>query len=341
VRDFPGYRRRFRTAESGKEASWGTLSFVRVAGRLHFDADMIDLHRILCPVDFSEPSLRALRHASALAGWYQSALTALYVNPALPMEAVGDVGTFAVGSTAVLEAARSTRIVSDLRNFVSRAVRDQTVDVEVEEETGTADVIVARASSLPADLIVMGTHGRTGIERLLVGSVAERVLRTASCPVMVVPPHDAVPTETVSFKHIVCAVDFSASSLAALRWAVSLAKETDAHLWLLHTIEVPPELRVSTVVTDEEVAELNASARADALSRLRSLIPPQAAEFCSIETATAAGEAAHAILQFAAEHKADLVVMGAQGHGAIDRLIFGSKTRDVIGGATCPVLTVR
>jgi nucleotide-binding universal stress UspA family protein len=95
------------------------------------------------------------------------------------------------------------------------------------------------------------------------------------------------------------------------------------------------------VVTDEEIDELNASARADALSRLRSLIPEQAAGFCSIETATATGEAAHAILRFAAEHDADLIVMGAQGHRAVDRFIFGSKTRDVIGGATCPVLTVR
>jgi nucleotide-binding universal stress UspA family protein len=301
---------------------------------------MIDLHRILCPVDFSEPSLRALRHASAFAGWYESALTALYVNPTLAIEAGGDIGTFAVGSTAVLEA-RSAAVMQDLRDFVRRAVSDRTVVVELEDGPGIADVIVARAGSLPADLIVMGTHGRRGIERLLIGSVAERVLRTAACPVMVVPPHDVVPTETISFKHLVCAVDFSDSSLAALRWALSLAEEADAHLWLLHTIEVPPELRVSTVVTDKEVAGLNAKARADALNQLRSLVPGEAVEFCSVETATASGEAAHAILTFAEDHGADLIVMGAQGHSAVDRFIFGSKTRDVIGGARCPVLTVR
>ena len=312
-----------------------------MAVHLHCDEDMIDdLHRILCPVDFSEPSLRALRHATALAGWYESALTALHVNPTLPIDAGRDIGAFAVGSTAVLEA-RSTAAIHDLRGFVNRGASDRAVDIEMEDGPGIADVIVARASSLPANLIVMGTHGRTGIKRLLVGSVAERVLRTAPCPVMVVPPHDVVPTETVSFRHIVCAIDISDSSLAALRWALSLAQETDAHLWLLHTIEVPPELRASTVVTDEEVDELNESARADAINRLRSLIPPRAAGFCSIDTATATGEAAHAILRFAAWHAADLIVMGAQGHGAIDRLIFGSKTRDVIGGAICPVLTVR
>lgn len=304
-------------------------------------AVMIEIRRILCPVDFSELSLRALRHASTLAGWYQSALTALYVDTTPPIEDAADVGAFAVAPTAVLEAARSTRVVDDLHGFVARVLDGRGVDVEVEDARGVADAIVRRAVTLGADLLVMGTHGRTGVNRWFAGSVAERVLRNAPCPVMVVPPHDAVPTSTVAFKHVVAAIDFSESSLAALQWALSLAEEADAHLWLLHTIEVPPELRVSAVITDNEIDELNASARADALSRLRSLIPEQAAPFCSIETATAAGEAAHAILKFAAEHEADLIVMGVQGHGAVDRFIFGSKTRDVIGGAPCPVLTVR
>ena len=304
------------------------------------ETNMLEIRRILCPVDFSESSLRALRHASTLASWYESALTALYVDASLPIANGADVGSFGVAPTAVLEVA-STRAVEDLRGFAARVLDDRHVDVEVEQGTGIADAIVGRAQTLAADLIVMGTHGRTGIKRLFAGSVAERVLRSAPCPVIVVPPHDAVPPSTVSFKHIVCAIDFSESSLAGLRWALSLAEEADARLWLLHTIEVPPELLASTVVTDQEIDELNASARADPLGRLRSSVPQQAAGYCSIETVTATGEAAHAVLRFAAEHQADLIVMGAQGHGAIDRLIFGSKTRDVIGSATCPVLTVR
>lgn len=166
---------------------------MRMVNRLHVDEDMIDLHRILCPVDFSEPSLRALRHASAFAGWYEAALTALYVKPTLPIEARGDLGTFAVGSTAVLEE-RSTAVMQELRGFVKRAASDQAVDVELEEETRIADAIVARATSLPADLIVMGTHGRTAMSQLLVGSVAERVVRTAPCPVLTVrrPEHEFV-----------------------------------------------------------------------------------------------------------------------------------------------------
>ena len=330
------------SARSGRARTKRTTLAINSRGRvIALVGVMIEIGRILCPVDFSEPSLRALQQASTLARWYQSALTALYVDTALPVGGGGDVGAFAVAPTAVLEAARSTRIVDDLRGFVRRVVHGSGVDVEVEEARDVADAILRRAVTLGADLIVMGTHGRTGINRWFVGSVAERVLRRAASPVMVVPPHDKVPTSTVAFKHILCAIDFSDSSLAALRWALSLAEEADAHLWLLHTIEVPPELRVSAVVTEDEIDELNASAHADALSRLRSLIPEEAARFCSIEPATTTGEAAHTILKFAVEHETDLIVMGAQGHGAVDRFVFGSKTRDVIAGTTCPVLTVR
>lgn len=285
--------------------------------------------------------MRALQHASSLACWYESALTTLYVDAAPPIDNADDLRGFSIAPTAVLESARPTPAVDDLPRFVARALSGRQVDIEVEHARDVADVIVRRAATSAADVIVMGTHGRTGVKRWFTGSVAERVLRTAPCPVMVVPPGDAVPPATVSFKHIVAAVDFSESSLAALRWAVSLAEESDAHLWLLHTIEVPPELRVSTVLNDEEIDQLNASARADVLNRLRALIPQQAAHYCSIETATATGEAAHALLRFAAEHNADLIVMGAQDHGALDRVIFGSKTQGVIAGATCPVLTVR
>lgn len=302
---------------------------------------MITIRHILCPVDLSDASLRALTHASALAGWYESSLMALYVDTALPIEGAADFEDFACAASSVIEAASSLRAAQDVRTFVDRASCGTNVNVVVEEPTHIDTAILDAARRLPADLIVMGTHGRVGVQRLLLGSVAERVLRSSPCPVMVVPPHDTVPPSTVSFTHIVCAIDFSESSLAGLTWALSLAEEADAHLSLLHVIEVPPELRVSAVVTDRNLDELRAAFEAETLSRLRELIPAHAAEFCSVETATAAGAAGHAILRFASARKADLIVMGAQGHGALERWIFGSKTRDVVSGATCPVLTVR
>jgi nucleotide-binding universal stress UspA family protein len=302
---------------------------------------MITIRHILCPVDLSDASLRALTHACALAGRYESSLMALYVDTALPIEGAADFEDFACVASSVIEVAPLPRAAQDVRTFVDRASCGTNVNVVVEESTHIDTAILDAARRLPADLIVMGTHGRVGVQRLLLGSVAERVLRSSPCPVMVVPPHDTVPPSTVSFTHIVCAIDFSESSLAGLTWALSLAEEADAHLSLLHVIEVPPELRVSSVVTDGNLDELRAAFDAETLARLRELIPAHAAEFCSVETATAAGAAGHAILRFASERKADLIVMGAQGHGALERWIFGSKTLDVVSGATCPVLTLR
>ena len=145
----------------------------------------------------------------------------------------------------------------------------------------------------------------------------------------------------VSFTHIVSAIDFSESSLAGLRWALSLAEEADAHLSLLHVIEVPPELqfRLSSPAQPRRAARRvrRGHARAPALADSRA---------CG---RVLFGRDGHRggygrgmqFFKYAEERKADLIVMGAQGHGPLERSIFGSKTREVVSGATCPVLTVR
>jgi nucleotide-binding universal stress UspA family protein len=107
-----------------------------------------------------------------------------------------------------------------------------------------------------ADLLVMGTHGRSGFEQLLLGSVTEKVLRKASCPVLTVPRRhpDAVPETPVLFKEILCPVDFSDCSMRALNHAMSLAQEADAHLTVLHVmaseVEHTPDMS-ETIITDE------------------------------------------------------------------------------------------
>ena len=97
---------------------------------------------------------------------------------------------------------------------------------------------------MPSDLLVMGTHGRSGFERLVLGSVTEKVLRKAACPVLSVPRNvgDVVPAPPVLFTRILCAVDFSDCSINALNHAMSLGQEADARLTVLHVIELPPEL---------------------------------------------------------------------------------------------------
>lgn len=109
----------------------------------------------------------------------------------------------------------------------------------VDEGNPTARIL-ERATSERADLIVMGTHGLGGFERFMLGSVTERVLRKAACPVLIVPPVSETSAK-VPYTRLLCPVDFSDSSLAALRFGFSLAEEADARITLLHVVDFPAD----------------------------------------------------------------------------------------------------
>jgi nucleotide-binding universal stress UspA family protein len=178
---------------------------------------------------------------------------------------------------------------------------------------------------------------------LFLGSVTEKVIRKATCPTLVVPPRaaDVPPDAPVRFKRILCAIDFSESSLSALAYALNLAEEADAHLTLLHVIEMPPELRENALAPDFDIDRIHTAAEADARRRLQDLIPDQARTYATVETAVVEGGAYRRVLQRAAEEQADLIVMGVHGRSAIDLLVFGSTTHHVVRAAMCPVLIVR
>ena len=124
------------------------------------------------------------------------------------------------------------------------------IDVRVQQAAYIHEEIVAQLEATDADLLVLGTHGRSGFQRLFLGSVTEKVIRKACCPTLVVPPRapDVAPTAPVQFRRILCPVDFSESSLRAFAHAVNMAEEADAHLTLLHVIETP------TVISPEPAA---------------------------------------------------------------------------------------
>jgi nucleotide-binding universal stress UspA family protein len=119
-----------------------------------------------------------------------------------------------------------------------------------------------------------------------------------------------------------------------------VAEEADARLAILHVIELPPELREHPSNADFDVDAVRAAAEASGLRRLRELIPTEAQTFCTTETEVREGAAYREILKVAAERSADLIVMGVQGRGAIDLMVFGSNTARVVRAATCPVLIV-
>ena len=302
---------------------------------------MIEIAQILVPIDFSEVSVPALAYAAALGRWYDSRITAQHVFVNRPAVNIVPTPYPTVFAPVALEGVRGDAMSRFDGLIDQTGARDLVIDCVVDEAPDIPPEILARAGVLPADLIVMGTHGRGGFDHLVLGSVTEKVLRKARCPVLTVPKKaEAAPDyAAIQFHRILCAVDFSGASLAALEFALSLAEEADARLTLLHVVEVPHGLRESP--WDFDVDAARARLESDSARRLQELVPDAVRTFCTIETAVGEGRAAPEILRVAGERESDLIVMGVHGRGALDLMVFGSNTHSVIRQAQCPVLTVR
>ena len=295
---------------------------------------MIEFNRILCPVDFSESSTRALAHAAALTRWYEAHLTVLHVAPTFdPVQIRGDLGVPVEFVTPVTR----EEVLSELSRILERS--GVSPDAHLIAQAGDASTTIVReALTTSADLIVIGTHGRRGFKRLLLGSVAETVLHEASCPVLTVSPHtEAASADVVTFKRILCPIDFSPSALQALGFALDLARQAGGRVTLLHVVEWLAE----DEPTHFNVPEFRGHMVNDAKQRLRSLVAEESRAWCEIDDVIVSGRAHRGILQEAAARSADLIVMGAQGRGSVGLALFGSTTQQVVRGAACPVLTVR
>jgi nucleotide-binding universal stress UspA family protein len=293
----------------------------------------------LCPVDFSACSRRALEYAVRVGHWYGASVTALHVVPNLHV--IDPVPGFP-GQPLVVKDLDLGTMRAMLETFVRGTAPGSQVATDVLAATASTEAIVSHAAAIGADLIVMGTHGRSGIDGLLLGSVAERVIRRTACPVMLVPPGargDGQPLR-VPFCQIVWAVDFASTSRRAFDIALELAEEADAHLTLLHAIEVPPELRAAVTGSEVDVPAVRAAAEADILQHLRDLVPAEARTYCKIHTDVREGRADRAIVETARERQAELIVMGVHSGNALDRLLFGSNAHAVLRVAACPVLAV-
>jgi nucleotide-binding universal stress UspA family protein len=267
-----------------------------------------------------------------MAHWYQARLTLLYVFASLPTMEFPPL---------TLEAADRERLMKEMRQMAAGVPAGVTVDVRVQDADYVHDEILAQLTATRADLLVLGTHGRSGFQRLFLGSVTEKVMRKATCPTLVVPPRapDVAPAQPVEFKRILCPVDFSESSLEALAYAINIAEESDARLTLLHVVEIP--LGSDYEGGPEALKAVRAAAAADSRQRLHDLVPDQARTYCTIDIQIVEGRAYREVIRQAGDLGADLIVMGVHGRSAMDLVLFGSTTHHVVRAAVCPVLIVR
>jgi len=291
--------------------------------------------RVLCPTDFSEFSTASLTYAAALAASYGSALRLLHVLTPFPIvPPLVDVP----GGAQLYESQR----LQGQQALEAEAARIRrpgvTVDVELRDGSAVHEVLTA-AREWQADLIVLGTHGRGGVERLVLGSVAEKVLRKATCAVLAVP-HGAIASAggAERITHVLCAHDGSEASAAGVAYAVSLASATGAKLTLVSVVEALP---YGGDFTGPDFAAFRAARDAHAREALDSALPADVRVHCNVHDRLVYGHPAQQILEVAAQEAPDLLVMGVQGRGALDLLMFGSTANHVVRHASCPVLTVR
>jgi len=299
---------------------------------------VIAFRHILCPVDFSDASTRALVYATAFAAWYQAQLETLHVVPVFDFDAAMGPSP---SSGEVLSSAAHDRLVAELRRSIDLAGAAAFNPTALVLEGRVHETIVNRATAQPADLLVLGTHGRSGFNRLLLGSVSEKVLRIAPCPVLTVPPAaPATTTAPVAFKNILCPIDYSPAALKALQYALELGRQAGGQVTVLYALEyVDPEEPGEHV--DFDIRSYRQQVIDHARRRLHAKLAGEPRTWCEIEEIVAVNRAYKEILQRAAASKADIIVMGAQGTGGLELLLYGSNTQHVVRAATCPVLTVR
>ncbi|ELY58707.1 ferredoxin Fer [Natronolimnohabitans innermongolicus] len=271
---------------------------------------------ILVPTDGSAVADRAGEYALELADGFDATVHALHVT-----EGGGLLG----GDDGDGEQA-----VEDLAERADGQGIDVTTSVRDPEDAIHSELL-EYADEHDVDLVVMGTHGRSGLDRFLLGSVAQQTLRESSVPVATVHDETALERE---FDRLLVPIDGSHSAATALEHAIDLATETDGRLHLVHVSDEAP-LEDETVTygasdTDEETVGLEPVD--DALERVRD------SKLASVDVSTPSGRVDQQILAVAAEHDVDGIVMGTHGETGLRRYLLGSTTERVVRFADVPVI---
>jgi nucleotide-binding universal stress UspA family protein len=301
------------------------------------------LGHILSPFDFSDVSEHALEQAGVLARATGARLTVLHVflsvMPTAGMSAL-DPATAKIVEPEDLEELRA-RVTAACRSAVDAAVKLSIIIVG----GAPAPAILEHAASKDVDLIVIGTHGTSGFQHLILGSVTEKVLRKAACPVLTVPPR-AAGAPAASFGRVIVAVDFSDWSRLAVKAAAAMTDGSGAAVTLVHVLEWPwheppvPGMDGLPVAQAEALLDTRRYLETSAADGLRNLAASLlAGRDVAIEVRF--GKAYTELVASAREREADLIVMGVGSRSSIDIGFFGSTANHVVRTATCPVLTVR
>jgi len=296
----------------------------------------IEIKRIICATDFSDASNYAVPFAVALA---KEVGAELFVSHVIDLSAATMYGEAVVDLT-------------ELQNRIKRFAQEETARIIGTEKVAweplisvghVADELSRLAQEQNVDLVVAATHGRSGLKRLILGSVTERLMQILPCPLLAVQSPEAGLAQPVSreirFRRILIGCDFSPDSGLAVEFGFHLARRFQAEPHLVHVI-------VPTVLEDLlKPAGPQKEARADVCAHLKEKLAGLASgedrPGTSPVTALLAGEPPEELVKYAAIQQADLIILGVRGRTLTEKLFVGSTTDRVVRRAPCPVLAIR
>ncbi len=310
-------------------------------------SDMLTIRNILVPMDFSGFARQALTCAVPLARKHRAKISLIHVvRPTAALRAFPDGGiAIPMDAYRLVSVART-----HLGDLAARLLPDELRGRMLVREGYPADQVVAAAKAIRADLIVLSNTGRSGLKRVVLGSTAERILRHAHCPVLTVRRQSSGPAmrllslekplypQRLPWRRILAPLDFSLTSLRALKIAVPLAKESSARLVLLNVVEpnpYPTGMEGAILVTPD--ANLEQNAKKELPQVARRFVPKS----IRVTSLVARGRAADVIVETAEKKGVDLIVLSTHGHTGLNRLLMGSTAEQVVRTAKCPVFVVR
>jgi nucleotide-binding universal stress UspA family protein len=291
---------------------------------------------ILCATDFSDFSNHTVSYGVALAKEFEAKLFICHV---IDLSSVAIYGEFQLDPVG-----QQNRIMEDANAQLEDLTGNQPVAWEPLITVGKpADEIARAVEEKEIDLVITATRGRSGLKRIILGSVTERLMRTLACPLLVMssPEHDPVGTADREFKlkKILVGCDFSPDSDQAFNHGLSLAQEFQSELHLAHVIEPPAQpdlLKGETSVT----FEIREDYRDLLTNKLKDMVPEEAGNWCTPQTSLLEGQPYEELVNYAESNDIDMIVLGVRGHGLVKTLFLGSTTDRVIRRSPCPVLSV-
>ncbi len=300
---------------------------------------MLRIRRILYPTDFSASALQVLDHALFLAERHECELHMLHAVVLHDHDPQDPEHHFPEPSEIFEHLFRIAD--SELAKLADRH-GSSTFSLSQVSRRGfsAAEVILDYAQEIDADLIVMGTHGRRGASRLLLGSVAERVLRQARCPVLTLRERPEPPT-IEAVRRLLVPIDFSQHSRLALDHARELAAAYRSSLDLLHVVVEPSYPYFYAPIGGLRVADHYEELQRRARRELEGLMEGESAPEGGYQIHVDNGRASSCIVRFAERHDSDLIVMSTHGLTGLERMLVGSTAEEVVRTAPCPVFVVK